>query len=196
MSPQTPSSAASCWQTLWSCRSFSVAASVYKLMATDDKYDRQLRLWGAHGQKALMEAKVCILGSSPCATETLKNLVLPGIGQFVVVDAAHVEDADLGNNFFLDAEDVGKPRAEAVCRCLQELNPDVKGSSIVKNITEVLDAGKSFFSPYSLVIACQLTEPQALKVVAACEELSIGLVLITSIGFIGKLRLYTKEHAM
>ena len=43
-------------------------------MATDDKYDRQIRLWGGHGQKALMESKVCILGSSPCATETLKNI--------------------------------------------------------------------------------------------------------------------------
>lgn len=45
------------------------------------KYDRQLRLWGANGQRRLMNAHVCVLGSGATASETLKNLVLPGIGQ-------------------------------------------------------------------------------------------------------------------
>jgi len=63
-----------------------------------DKYDRQLRLWGrrpskAHPmfdcvlllklllvQRALMEARICVIGAGPTATETLRNLVLPGCG--------------------------------------------------------------------------------------------------------------------
>mmetsp|Transcript_4397 Transcript_4397/g.6737 ORF Transcript_4397/g.6737 Transcript_4397/m.6737 type:complete len:668 (-) Transcript_4397:52-2055(-) len=55
-------------------------------MATTDKYDRQLRLWGASGQRALGSTMVVLLGSSACGTETLKNLVLPGVGSFLVVD--------------------------------------------------------------------------------------------------------------
>jgi len=55
-------------------------------MATTDKYDRQLRLWGASGQRALGNTMVVLLGSSACGTETLKNLVLPGVGSFLVVD--------------------------------------------------------------------------------------------------------------
>jgi amyloid beta precursor protein binding protein 1 len=55
-------------------------------MATTDKYDRQLRLWGASGQRALGSTMVALLGSSACGTETLKNLVLPGVGSFLVVD--------------------------------------------------------------------------------------------------------------
>ncbi len=42
------------------------------------KYDRQLRLWGAHGQQSLESAKVLLLGADACGTELLKNLVLPG----------------------------------------------------------------------------------------------------------------------
>ena len=76
------------------------------------KYDRQLRLWGANGQKALMEARVLLLGAGPAGTETLKNLVLPGVGRVVVVDDEHVTAADLGNNFFLDSGCLGKKRAE------------------------------------------------------------------------------------
>ena len=48
-------------------------------MATDDKYDRQIRLWGAHGQRILSTSHVLLLGASPSGTEALKNLVLPGI---------------------------------------------------------------------------------------------------------------------
>ena len=47
-------------------------------MATDNKYDRQLRLWGSSGQKSLMEANILLVNASASGTETLKNLVLPG----------------------------------------------------------------------------------------------------------------------
>lgn len=165
-------------------------------MATDDKYDRQIRLWGPHGQKALMEAQVCVLGSSPCATEALKNLVLPGIGHFTVVDNAVVELADLGNNFFLEEGDVGLPRAEAVSRLLQEMNPDVRGSHVVKDAATVISEGVEFFRPFALVIACQLTQGLAAKLCTICQELGVPLVLITSLGFVGKIRLYVSEHCV
>lgn len=52
-------------------------------MATGNKYDRQLRLWGGSGQKALMEANILLVNASATGTETLKNLVLPG--DFVIL---------------------------------------------------------------------------------------------------------------
>jgi len=165
-------------------------------MATDDKYDRQIRLWGAHGQRALMEAKVLVLGSSPCATETLKNLVLPGIGEFMIVDAARVEPTDLGNNFFLEEGDIGQPRAEAVCRLLKEMNPDVHGNHLAKDPTAVLDEGAEFVKPYSLIIACQLTERLSVRLCALCQELQVPIVFVTSLGFIGKIRIYVSEHCV
>jgi amyloid beta precursor protein binding protein 1 len=55
-------------------------------MATSDKYDRQLRLWGANGQRALAEASVLLIGADGVGSETLKNLVLPGIGSFTILD--------------------------------------------------------------------------------------------------------------
>lgn len=81
-------------------------------MATDNKYDRQLRLWGSHGQKALSEAHICLLTAGPTGAETLKNLILPGCGAVTVVDAAEVSAADCGNNFFVTVSDVGRSRAQ------------------------------------------------------------------------------------
>ena len=66
-------------------------------MATNNKYDRQLRLWGANGQKALGETTVVLIRATAAGTETLKNLVLPGVGKIAVVDDAAVGDGYASN---------------------------------------------------------------------------------------------------
>lgn len=87
------------------------------------KYDRQIRysnkfssiiyrLWGIHGQKFLMSSKICLLGADPSGVETLKNLILPGVGYFTVVDDLKVSSRDLGNNFFVTEDDIGRNRSE------------------------------------------------------------------------------------
>jgi amyloid beta precursor protein binding protein 1 len=103
------------------------------------KYDRQLRLWAATGQQALEDSRVLLVNSDGplgsdntgvsgvAGVEALKNLVLPGIGGFTIVDPATVTESDLGVNFFLEEESLGKSRAEETCRLLRELNPDVQG---------------------------------------------------------------------
>jgi NEDD8-activating enzyme E1 regulatory subunit len=102
------------------------------------KYDRQLRLWATSGQDALERACVLLINSDGldgrdtgvsgvAGVEALKNLVLPGVGGFTIVDPAPVTESDLGVNFFLEESSLGKSRAEETCRLLRELNPDVEG---------------------------------------------------------------------
>ena len=100
--------------------------------AKEKRFDRQLRLWGASGQLALENANILLInnGTGVAGVETLKNLVLPGIGQFTIVDATVVSQADLGVNFFLEEESVGKFRADETVRLLGEMNPDVKGLAV------------------------------------------------------------------
>lgn len=100
--------------------------------AKEKKYDRQLRLWGASGQAALEETHILLVnnGSGVTGIEALKNLVLPGIGQFSILDPAIVTEAALGVNFFLEDESLGKFRADETVRLLEELNPDAKGTAI------------------------------------------------------------------
>jgi molybdopterin/thiamine biosynthesis adenylyltransferase len=81
-------------------------------MATTDKYDRQLRLWGANGQRQLMSSHILLIHANGVGSETLKNLVLPGIGNFTILDDYIVNQHDLSNNFFVSSSSVGKPRAE------------------------------------------------------------------------------------
>jgi len=164
------------------------------IMATDNKYDRQLRLWGANGQRALAESHVLLLGAGPAGTETLKNLVLPGVGRFTVVDGATVSEADLGNNFFVRPEDVGRPRAAATAELLKELNPDVEGFHRVARPEEVVAAEPDFVaSGFSLVIAAQL-EPAALQALGErCWAKNVPLVAIRAYGLLGVVRLQVRR---
>lgn len=100
-------------------------------MATTDKYDRQVRLWGAHGQRRLGNGKCIMLGTSSAGTETLKNLVLPGFGNVTIVDNNRVEERDCGNDFFVTRESIGQPKAKVICDMLIEMNPtDVVGQAV------------------------------------------------------------------
>lgn len=94
--------------------------------AHTQRYDRQLRLWASSGQASLESAHVLLIGASHLGAQVLKNLILPGIGSFTVLDNQRVGRNDIGNNFFLEPESVGSPRASEVARYLSELNPSVK----------------------------------------------------------------------
>jgi len=63
---------------------------------TTEKYDRQLRLWGHHGQRLLRQATILLLGSAAPGVEALKSLILPGAGNVVIWDDAITRVDDLG----------------------------------------------------------------------------------------------------
>jgi len=157
------------------------------------KYDRQMRLWGAHGQKLLETGKIAMLGSNVAAAEILKNCVLPAMGEFTVIDDAKVTIADLGNNFFVTQDDVGKNRAEIVTMWLTEMNEDVKGWAMVKNYVEMIDKESDKFKQYDIVVATQLYGESNRKLAKICWENKIPFISIQINGMMARMRLQYPE---
>jgi NEDD8-activating enzyme E1 regulatory subunit len=159
--------------------------------AKEKKYDRQLRLWAASGQRALEESHVLLVvgnssvgsNSNVAGVETLKNLILPSIGNFTIADEATVKDEDLGINFFLEPESLGKSRAEETTRLLQELNPDVTGHAIWRPLAEWLPEPDSL-KPYNLLILCApLPQEELGRLSAYALTAGIPLIHVQSVGF-------------
>ena len=153
--------------------------------AKEKKYDRQLRLWGATGQIALEETHILLLNNGPGVTgvETLKNLVLPGIGQFTIVDSAVVSEADLGVNFFLDDASLGKFRADETVKLLMEMNPGVKGYA-GREPLETFVAKDEIFTPYTLILVTAPVDPAILSLIQKhAEALQIPTFYIHSVGY-------------
>ncbi|XP_009609546.3 NEDD8-activating enzyme E1 regulatory subunit AXR1-like isoform X1 [Nicotiana tabacum] len=160
------------------------------------KYDRQLRIWGEQGQAALEKASICLLNCGPTGSETLKNLVLGGVGSITVVDGSKVEVGDLGNNFMVDEASVGQSKAKCVCAFLQELNDAVKAKFIEEHPEELIETNPSFFSQFTLVIATQLVEDSMVKLDRICREANIILLFARSYGLMGLVRISVKEHTV
>ena len=64
----------------------------------------------------MRNATIMIVRLKGVATETIKNIVLAGIGKLVVADDALVSEEDLGAGFFFQEDDLGKKvRAPSSC---------------------------------------------------------------------------------
>ncbi|KAF2626778.1 NEDD8-activating enzyme E1 regulatory subunit [Macroventuria anomochaeta] len=153
--------------------------------AKEKKYDRQLRLWGATGQLALENSHILLINNGPgvVGIETLKNLVLPGIGQFTIQDSVVVTEADLGVNFFLEDQHLGGFRAEHTSNLLKELNPDVKGHFITEPIESWL-VRPDALRPYTLIIATAPVRPELLaKLSDHASAALLPLFYVHSVGF-------------
>lgn len=160
--------------------------------AKEKKYDRQLRLWAANGQQALEESHVLLIisddsgsgsGSSVAGVETLKNLVLPNVGNFTIADSAKVTEADLGVNFFLRAQSLGQSRAEECTQLLEELNPEVRGHAVLTPLSDLLQ-DPSWLRPYNLIILCApIPRDQRRIICEYAQRHSISLVHLQSAGF-------------
>ncbi|KAF2645678.1 hypothetical protein P280DRAFT_126601 [Massarina eburnea CBS 473.64] len=153
--------------------------------AKEKKYDRQLRLWGANGQVALEKSHILLINSGPgvVGLETLKNLVLPGIGNFTIQDSAVVSEPDLGVNFFLEEEHLGGSRAEHTCGLLKELNPDVNGNFVSEPVESWISHPDVLF-PYTLILATAPIHPLVLSTLSAyADTAQIPLFYVHSVGF-------------
>ena len=172
------------------------------------RYDRQLRLWAASGQAALEQSRILLLSASATSTSILKNLVLPGIGHFTILDHTDVTPEDAGNNFFLEAPDsIGKPRAQEAARLLAELNEDVDGKADICNFREVIQAGevegeesrssvKDWLGGFTIVIAHNLEKDllEKLADILWTDDSLPPLVVVRSAGFLAEFAIQFHEH--
>ncbi|XP_070500882.1 nedd8-activating enzyme E1 regulatory subunit [Chironomus tepperi] len=160
------------------------------------KYDRQIRLWGDHGQSLLENSQICLINANALGTEILKGLVLPGIGSFTIIDHNLVTEEDIGSNFFLESSSLGENRAKCCTQYLQELNPDVNGESIDENVDNIIANNSDFFKNFSVVVACSLTEKSLIKLSNLLWDFNIPLIACKSLGFFGLARVQMKEYCV
>ncbi|KAK4165168.1 putative NEDD8-activating enzyme E1 regulatory subunit [Cladorrhinum sp. PSN259] len=160
---------------------------LHKPSEKERKYDRQLRLWAASGQAALESANILLVssGAGTVGVETLKNLVLPGIGRFAIYDDEAVTEADLGVNFFLDESYLGKPRSQSLTELLLELNPEVQGAwypnEDVKSFESLLSDDPSVFT---VIMYTNPVTPEYLSLLESySQKHKTPLVAIHSAGF-------------
>lgn len=146
-------------------------------------YDRQIRLWGLDAQNRMRQAHVLVVGMTGLTNELCKNIVLAGIGSVTLIDHEIVTLRDLGCQFLLREDDVGKNRAKAVLPRMSNLNPRVKIAALAENVEEKPDV---FFSGFHLVVVGKHIKKSALtRINQACRKSNVKFISSLSFGLFG-----------
>ncbi|GJJ12983.1 hypothetical protein Clacol_007230 [Clathrus columnatus] len=156
-------------------------------------------LWAASGQAALESSRILVISASATSTSILKNLVLPGIGHFTILDPQVASHEDIGNNFFLEGLDsLGKPRAEEAVRLLCELNDSVEGKANLSSLEEVLEKDPTYLTSFTLIIAHNLKLPLLTKLSTFLWSKKHGpsLMIVRSAGFLAEFFIQFHEHTV
>ncbi|KAG2227821.1 hypothetical protein INT45_002059 [Circinella minor] len=111
-------------------------------------YDRQIRLWGLDAQQRIRNAHVLIAGMRALSDEVCKNIALAGVGSITLLDDGIVEEQDLGAQFFLNENHIGKNRAEASVTAIQLLNPRV---NVIVDQDNIVDKTDDYFTQFDIV---------------------------------------------
>ncbi|XP_072940761.1 NEDD8-activating enzyme E1 regulatory subunit [Epargyreus clarus] len=160
------------------------------------QYDRQLRLWGDHGQAALESGHICIINANALGTEILKSIILPGVGAVTIVDDNVVSDEDIGSNFFLENTSKGLNRGSETLRLLLELNPAVQGHAVQEPPDQILQENPDFFKSFSVVIASSIGEKTIKGLAQHLWDIKVPFILCRSVGFLGSFRIQINDHAI
>lgn len=138
----------------------------------EERYDRQIRLWGAEAQQNLRNADILMVGVSGAGSEIVKNVVLSGINSMTLHDPTNISSAvqpHLPAQMLIPHETKSSNSdityaAASLDRCV-ELNPNVKTTEIDHIPYQDIANGK-----YTVVCSCDQTREVESKLSAACRS--------------------------
>ena len=118
------------------------------------RYDRQIRVWGAEAQSRIQTSRVLIVGLRGINVEVTKNVVLAGVN-VVIQDSETVHARDLSSNFFLTSADVGATTVAAALPRIQQLNTYASVTAETRPLHQLDD---DYFRGFSVVVVHDCAE--------------------------------------
>ncbi|KAA3620269.1 MAG: dinucleotide-utilizing protein [Flavobacterium sp.] len=127
-----------------------------------NRYSRHIILSeiGPEGQKKLSSARVMVVGAGGLGCPALQYLVAAGVGSIGIIDHDLVEESNLQRQVLFGTSSLGKNKAEAAKKRLEDLNPTIHIRSfptqlnalnaleILSNYDIILDGTDNFETRY------------------------------------------------
>lgn len=143
------------------------------LEITEDRYDR-LKLIGWWDQDRLKAARVLVVGAGALGNEVVKNLVLVGVGNLLIVDFDRIELSNLSRAVFFRDEHCGRPKATVVAEMARQLNPDCRVVGLLADVTA--DIGLGLVRDMDVVIGCVDNREARLWINRMCWKVGVPWV--------------------
>lgn len=147
-------------------------------------YSRQLYVLGHEAMKRMGASNILIAGMKGLGVEIAKNIALAGVKSLTLWDPTPAAIADLSSQFFLKAEDVGKPRAEVTAPRLAELNAYTPVSVLE---AETLTQELSVLDKFQVVVLTNASITDQLTIGEYCHKQGIYVVVADTFGLFGSI---------
>jgi adenylyltransferase/sulfurtransferase len=116
------------------------------------RYNRHIILSevGPQGQDKLLHAKVLVVGAGGLGCPVLQYLTAAGIGTLGIIDFDEVEESNLQRQILFGTSSLGKNKALAAKKRLEDLNPTI----VIKAYPEKLTSKNAIdlFKPYNIIV--------------------------------------------
>ena len=157
----------------------------------EDLQSRTLFTYGIETLKKLSKMKILIVGMRGLGVETAKNIILTGPEEVDIYDPSLVKINDLGSNFFLSEEDVGKKNRDVACLSkLSELNPSTIVSVLKieqkNDLNEYVNLFCDKIKAYNVIVFTELQPMMFLaQIDMTCRNNDIKLIYGFCFGLVG-----------
>ena len=105
-----------------------------KQQETGDSRFSRFSLISWWDQEKIANAKILVVGAGALGNEILKNLVLTGFRNILVVDLDNIEHSNLSRSVLYRPDDIGKGKAETAAKAAMEIYEDAVVHPIDANI--------------------------------------------------------------
>jgi len=134
----------------------------------EDLYSRQIGAYGIETMGKLIQMRILIIGICGVSAEVSKNIALAGPRSIAICDPDNkiTSTRDLGQNFFLRNDDVGKKQVDVMLPRLSELNDYVTVRSLDAN--EINQ--QTIATQFDVVVCCNQSQSDAIQHNQYCRE--------------------------
>jgi len=117
----------------------------------DERFDRQLRAFGADGQRTLESLKIAIIGVGGTGSLVAEQLVRAGVRDLQLVDYDEIEESNLSRIFGATKRDVNRRKVDVLAKHLEKIG-DV---AITKDLRSAIKQSSLMtFRDRDLVFSC------------------------------------------
>jgi molybdopterin/thiamine biosynthesis adenylyltransferase len=167
-----------------------------------DKFDRQVRAFGAAGQRELQRLKVAIVGLGGTGSIVAQELVHLGVRDFILVDPDRIETSNLNRISHAFPKDTGKPKTEIAARYIEQIAKEAHVKRVDGDVIETKIARQ--LANADILFGCtdshgSRTVIQQLAYQYLIPYIDVGVTLIAAKGSIthvyGRAQLLAPGHA-
>jgi molybdopterin/thiamine biosynthesis adenylyltransferase len=147
-------------------------------MPNPSRYDRQIRFFGAEGQRRIEDARIVVLGCGGLGMHAIQQLAYLGVKHWTLLDDDEVDNTSLNRLVGATPADVGTPKVEIAVRPIRSLHPHATINLINGRVgdPDVDNRLSQALAEADLVMGCFDKESPRLYSTRLCSDLGVPYI--------------------